>query len=535
MATIPSPRRRGRSLNVRAIHNKQEHKMKTETQINQTKDASLPDHPTAYPKKDTGSADQPVQGTMPSISNAGDDGKDRQTGDMSSSPTSPVMVQTGAEPDGTQNGGGPDHPWVPLNLEEAQDMWERLEFAAKKPISDDVEEYWIIGEHGGCPLLVVLLKGQKITAASIEGTGLEWAKLPRVRFMTGSLSIQAALRKQIRQFEWQMTVPARLRGELSAIMRSFFLENAIRPIPDAKPIPTYEPTKPTLTLRAAEKLAAEGFKIAQRVARPKNADGFANDWAAAALEYVTGSPADEKILTPEGMAILDKIRSRNVHKTTDDLLARRLEINGRLADESMHLMQDKKRLLTVSNNALSQAGEHVIARFASFDKYQNAVNATTGRNTTNHKPFSQRFIKGMVLAKVSGAKLCIGPLTDAISENLGAHYGSTLLDMQEAKVFLNPGKIPEMWSYASKDYGVGYFLLADSSGNLLDAPHIYLTADLMMLDHRSVYHEFQHARQYLACEKPLWFYEKRTYESAPTEIEAKLAEAGMMAKFGILF
>lgn len=282
--------------------------------------------------------------------------------------------------------------------------------------------------------------------------------------------------------------------------------------------------------------------MAMRAARPKDAGSFASGWATAALEYVTGQPADVAVLTPEGMARLELICSRNVHKTRQDIQSQHREMERRLASEQAHLEHDLKYLKSLTEDVDKRPREeidhlfnHLSARGASYEAYRRALEAASTPEARNLKPFSQRFIKGMVLAKASGAKLCIGHLSDAISKDLGILYGGALMDMQEAEVFLNRKEIPEMWHRPIKEYCAGKFCLSGQDGAWLDAPHIYLAAETMMFDARSVFHEYRHACQELACEGPIPHFSSATYESMPTEIDAKLEEAKMIAHFGVLF
>ena len=328
-----------------------------------------------------------------------------------------------------------------------------------------------------------------------------------------------------------MHCPPEFQSGWNEALRSFYVNNATRPLAASKPISDYDAAKPTMTLSSAESLATEAFKLALRAARPQDIDSFANQWAIAALDYVTDQPSHPALLAPEGITRLELIRSRNVHKTVQDLQSQHRELERQLGYERACLAKDMEAMQAHFVDRSDNELHHLFAREASYQ----TVAASMKQEKANLKPFSQRFIKGMVIAKASGATLFIGHLSDALSQPLGALYGDALLDMQEAKVILNKKNIPELWLGPAQGYAAGKFCLSDRNGLWLDAPHIYLAAEIMMSDHRSVFHEFRHARQELACLGPLPHFSDAKYEAMPTEADAKMAEANMIAHFGILF
>jgi hypothetical protein len=447
------------------------------------------------------------------------------TGGESSSVALPVVL---AETGGPQNVGGHCQSKDPITLAEAQKMWQQLQVVASKRLKDNpdgLEALWIVGRHGDEPLGVGLVQDGRICVTLMPCKGLEWAILPKVRCRAGSQSLNVT-------FKGGRRCPAESRSGLTEALRSLYLRSVGRQSTSLKPIPDYDSTKSTISLRSAESLAAEGFKMARRAARPKDAGSFATEWASAALDYVTGQPGAVAVLTPGGMARLELIRSRNVHKIRQDIQSQHLEMERRLVNEQANLEHDLK---SGFDKRPADVVHHLLGRLASYEVFRQYLEAAARPEAINKKPFSQRFIKGMVLSKVSGAKLCIGHLSDAISNNLGALYGDALMDMQEAKVFVNQLEIPELWLAPAKEHAKGKFCLSGPDGAWLDAPHIYLAAEIMMFDARSVFHEFRHARQELACEGPFPHFSTATYESMPTEIDAKLEEARMIAHFGILF
>lgn len=456
-----------------------------------------------------------------------------ETDGESSSVARPLVL---AEAGGPQNPGGYCHSKAPITPAEAEKMWQRLQVAASEKLKDNpygLEALWIVGRHGDEPLGVGLVQRGRICVTLMPCEGLEWAILPKVRCKAGSQSLNVTLNSCLtKDSEGGMRCPAESRGELTEALRSLYIKSVERQSTSLKPIPDYDSAKPTLSLRSAESVAAEAFKMAIRSVRPKDAGSFAIEWATAALHHVTGQPGDVAILTPGGMARLELIRSRNVHKTKQDIQSQHLEMERRLTNECAHVEHDLK---SGFDKLPVEAVHHLLARHASYEVYRQALEVASTPEAKNLKPFSQRFIKGMVLAKVSGAKLCIGHLSDAISKNLGVLYGDELIDMQEAKVFLNQKEIPELWQGPAKVHASGKFCLSGADGAWLATPHIYLPAEIMMFDARSVFHEFRHARQELACEGPFPHFSSATYESMPTEIDAKQEEARMIAHFGVLF
>jgi hypothetical protein len=83
---------------------------------------------------------------------------------------------------------------------------------------------------------------------------------------------------------------------------------------------------------------------------------------------------------------------------------------------------------------------------------------------------------------------------------------------------------------ARQDVGkaIGTFQIKDEAGILLANPYVVFKADVVLLDPRTIFHEFQHARQHLTCELPAEELNDSKYEMAGAEWRAKQAEADFL-------
>ena len=82
----------------------------------------------------------------------------------------------------------------------------------------------------------------------------------------------------------------------------------------------------------------------------------------------------------------------------------------------------------------------------------------------------------------------------------------------------------------------GAIVTCGQNGLILARPCVYLRAEIVLLDPRTVFHEFQHARQHMASEDPISdFWPANSYETEISEHKAKLAEAELIAEFGIMY
>jgi hypothetical protein len=180
----------------------------------------------------------------------------------------------------------------------------------------------------------------------------------------------------------------------------------------------------------------------------------------------------------------------------------------------------------------------LLSRRASFAAFKAAFRQARTFEAENRKPFSQRFIKALILSSRTGAILPVGPVSDAVSETLANYFGDAFRYMQDATVRVLGRRVPLPHYYRDShpDGTTGFFRHADDNGEVLEQPEICIDAAQSLLDPRGIFHEMQHIRQYLVCEESVRdFREKERYVEEGCEIKAKLAEAEMVKVFGILF
>ena len=247
------------------------------------------------------------------------------------------------------------------------------------------------------------------------------------------------------------------------------------------------------------------------------------------MAYVMGEDADLALLTEEGAAHLLPLRDRNIHRTRNDLVPQAQAINERLEAE-------RETTDDLAEKRKEEQKPYIDARRASFAAFQTARARAHRGAARNLKPFSQRLIKGLILAKVAGARLPIGTLIDSIGTTLVAHYGEALRFMQDTEVVAAGRVIPELCSHEEIKSATGIFITCYPKGVVLALPRIILKADVVTIDPRTIFHEFQHARQHTASEEPIGHFQPTgTYETEITEWKAKQAEAEFTDEFGILY
>ena len=417
----------------------------------------------------------------------------------------------------------------PLSLQEADAMWERLLSINSKLFSrymDDNENVWVIGEQGNSSVVVTLRKDRRIGLIELRPEEWDIPKLPKVSYL--------ALTNHLLEFctlrGLDVQCPDEVASQIPKRLRKLFITNATQAKIGTLPVPRYDEGRQTLSLKSAEIIAEKAFRLAFKGGKPRDMNEFADHWAAVALLFVMGQAVDCSILTGAGTAQLCMFRERNIHRTKADLTTQ-----TRWLDD----MRDGEQLRTWRLTQVQQPDDRhfLAARRASCASFQAArARALTGL-ATNLKPFSQRFIKGMILAKVAQARVPIGKLSDAISNTLAACYGEALTCMQHVEIVAAGRMLKELLDPVDQSPVAGNFLMKYPIEVVLKIPRVLLSAEHLLKDQRTIFHEYQHARQYLAAEESAENFVggRGRYGTQIIEWKAKLAEAEFMDKFGIFF
>jgi len=316
--------------------------------------------------------------------------------------------------------------------------------------------------------------------------------------------------------------------ELPERLRRLFVYHATKPHPVRNALASYDHGRQELSIHGAEAIAEKAFRNAIKTARTVDLSEFGDRWARAALGFVMGDATDITLLTQQGGDQMSLLRDRNVHRTKRDLI-----VQARAMDE--RLQREERTTSELAEQQREDERIYIDARRASFTAFLGArARALTGL-AKNAKPFSQRFIKGLVLAKVAGARLTIGSLSDSIGAALADRYGEALALMQNTEVVATGREVPELGRQRGVSKVAGIYI--NSVGEVVLAnPQVILQADVVIIDPRTVFHEFQHARQHLACEESvLDMQPQERYETEVIEWKAKQAEADYLKEFGVLY
>ena len=436
--------------------------------------------------------------------------------------------------DQTRNPGEvfPDRgPWRPIQRQAAEALWNELE-TMKSSVGElpkEAENLWIVGEHSNHPVGVALLKDRRLALCLMPNAALSIPRLPKIGFAAGPHSLHYSTGIISGKKVNPVICSEALVKEMPERLRQLFLHLATKPEPRANRLAHYEKNREGLSIKSAETIAEKAFKLAFKAGMSTDKIGFADQWASAALRFVMGEQADFSLLTRPGADQMLLLRDRNIHRNRSDLVAKGRRIEERLAAEQN---------VTQEIEALERPDDqpHLEARRASIKAFQSAHERALNGQAENLKPFSQRFIKGLILAEVTGARLPIGTLSDTISTRLAGYYGEALLFMQDTEIIATGRMIPELTDHDEPFKACGIYATRDLSGIVLPQPRIVLRADVVMIDPRTIYHEFQHARQNSAAEEPLGdFHLTGRYETEVTEWKAKQAEADFTNDFGILY
>jgi len=416
---------------------------------------------------------------------------------------------------------------LPLSIEAAETIWRDLASAAQRDVASlgPLQGAWYIGQHGGEPVAIILQPDGQIDCHYFHPHPVLLRALPRFTYAAGSHSLLETIRSKSPAGTGHSLVWHQSADELAAVLHDFFIHHSTKPIPEDKPIEIYDASKSNLRTSSAESIMAAAFQGALKAARPSDEKAFRDCWARAALAYVVDDCSDLRVLTEAGAKALDILRVCNVHRTRNDLikLSRMLDVFVEIHEERLQA-------------AIELQLPYANAQRAYLAAFRRARALSLSGTTGQRKPFSQRLIKGLLLAKVAEARLIIGSLFQAVSPALVARYGKAWPHMQAIEVVAIGRKGSELNFRQDVPDPGGTFSLLDEQGVVLDPPRVLLNAPTAIIDPSTMFHEWEHVRQHMAAEGPMDDFEPHDLHAAePTEWKAKQAEADFVSEFGILY
>ncbi len=422
----------------------------------------------------------------------------------------------------------PAEPSVPMSIEEAEAFWQQLHFLSHRDIasSEPMQGAWIVGQHGNVPFAIILDPEQRMELRALRAHRALRA-LPKFPYMAGRHSLVETLRSNNPSGTRDLSTWHGTAQQLEATLRAFFMHHATQPLPVQKPTETYDASKRVLRSGSAESVANDAFHKAIKAAKPSDRSAFADRWARAALSHVMDAGTDLGVLTSGGAERLDLLRVCNVHRTRHDLVAQARVMN---------------RMFEVDDQAVQwRAPIQAEVPYYDAQRASNAAFRQAHALAMHGKPvypgaFSQRLIKGLILAKASEARLVIGGLFETVTPALAACYGKAWPFMQAVEVVAFGRSSPELKVRKDIQQSAGTFNILAPDGAILDPPRVLLMADQALLKPCVIFHEFQHARQHTAAEGLIDdFQPQESHAAEVTESQAKQAEAHFIGKFGILY
>ena len=232
-------------------------------------------------------------------------------------------------------------------------------------------------------------------------------------------------------------------------------------------------------------------------------------------------------LTAPGAAALAPVQASHGHRDRRDL------VSGALGEAVSGSEDSLDHLESLSNPSIEP---YVEACGESHRIFCRSLDAARSGSSANHKPFSQRLVKGAVLAAAAGAVVRVGTVTDALAEVYAQRFGNALRHMQGAEVLVAGRDISDFGTRPHGTRVLSSFVTGRPDGTVLDVPRVCFRAAEILLDPRWIAHEFQHVRQEMASECPLEdLLGRRDYPDKATELEAKREEADFVRTFGVLF
>jgi hypothetical protein len=413
----------------------------------------------------------------------------------------------------------------------ADTLWQSLfplNGAIRSNLGDGLAGAWVIGQHGGLPVAVVLRSDGRIGYCTAVAMPEDMAWLPRVTYRAGRLSLSGFVNRHVRLTEsGELFCPPAQQPILPEILLHCFMENLCKAKPEVPALENYNPDRKPLRLGAAQQMAAAAFKEAIRTAKPEDKAGFADRWADEAFAYVSGKETELRAVNSAAAAALASVRDSNVHRDRRDL------VSGALSD---CLAASKESVAILESRSSPLIEPYVQACRDSLEAFSFSLEVARSGRATNHKPFSQRLVKGAVLAQATGAVLRMGTVTDALAEVFARRFGDTLPYMQGADVLVAGRDTPDFGVHPAGTRVLSSFVTGRPDATVLDIPHVCIRAAEILLDPRWIAHEFQHVRQELASESRMDdLLGGRDYPDKATELEAKIEECEFIRQFGVLF
>ncbi len=321
--------------------------------------------------------------------------------------------------------------------------------------------------------------------------------------------------------------PPENQTSLQAVLRDCFARNLYREALDLPTFESYHPARQPLRLGAALQMATAAFKESIHAAKPEEKTQFADRWVAEAFAYVVGKEIEFAAVTAAAATALRPIRESNVHRDRRDL------VSGTISE---CLAADDRSISIFESNSSQLIEPYLQASRDSLGAFSRELETARSGRAVNHKPFSQRLVKGAVLTQGAGAVLRIGTVPDAITEVYAQRFGGSLPYMSGSDVIVAGRDTPDFGVHPAGSRSMSSFVTGRADATVLDVPHVVFRAGVILLDPRLVAHEFRHVRQQLASECRLEDLSAGSdYPDKTTELEAKREEAEFVRQFGILF
>ncbi len=434
--------------------------------------------------------------------------------------TKSLKVSTTSSPTTVESSVAPG--WEPVTSEVAGTIWEQLESRLAASGVAANSQSWIVGRHGSEYVGFKLGKEEPPTFLSLTDREIGKIALPRIPAYVRQDCLLKGLHRAYHN-DILLQSYEQKRTTLGGFFRSFFLHHATKPLPCATISEQYDSSRPKLSLLQAIDIARSAFDLAVAVEKPVDLSAFGDRWASQALAFVMGEEVDTANVAVHGMVRLEAMRTCNVHRTSEDIVRMSGLIESGLECEQSFIKN-------ITRSARVAALPWVEASRQSAEAFAQACAQAWGGNAKNHRPYSQKLIKGVVLSLVSEARLELGTLSDIFTGELASSYGSAFAHMQDCDVVLwgRPTDAFAMYPY-------GGFHIFDNSQDVLPHPEIHLCTRALSVDPRCIHHETQHARQHMACEGSWTNLFHPVREMNPSERAAKQAEADMLKRFGVLY
>src|ERR1039458_8787622 len=172
-------------------------------------------------------------------------------------------------------------------------------------------------------------------------------------------------------------------------------------------------------------------------------------------------------LTAPGAAALAPVQASHVHRDRRDL------VSGALGEAVSGSEDSLDHLESLSNPSIEP---YVEACGESHRIFCRSLDAARSGRSANHKPFSQRLVKGAVLAAAAGAVVRVGTVTDALAEVYAQRFGNALRHMQGAEVLVAGRDISDFGTRPHGTRVLSSFVTGRPDGTVLDVPRVCFRA-----------------------------------------------------------